>query len=1509
MIISLYLDDKILNFKLPTIVSGSYTFDFKDVEGSLINIDAKDGKWMLYQTDDVKVVKDNHFVKEVVLESNNFYIVQREEINYLLYVYDVMKTNIIAYEYDNNTNLIISNSSNANVLYNCNWLGNGNVQINCGENINVTNENVPIYINKFRVKNKNFILKTGDTLEIYGLRILFLAHIVLINNMFDKVTISEASAGLKTCVFTGEEEAEDIEVKNRDLYGPDDYFQKSPRLRRTIEKNKMKLTSPPASSETQQLPLILTIGPMLTMAITSIIMISNVLIKISNKETTMADSWPQLLTSIAMIVSTLLWPLVMRFYNERVQKKRKKEIRDKYVKYLDSKRKELEERAKDEKIILYENLITVEDCLKILDKRTINFWDKRIDQNDFLNVRLGVGKEKFSTELDYSEEDFAIDENELRDEADKLAEEFRYIDGVPVGYSFYENVITDVMGKSNISVSFVNNLMLQLLTFYSYEDLKLVVFTNDVGAKNWEYIRYLNHNFNNNKDFRFFSTNVEESKLLNEYLLFEINNRLNNEQKEYKPHYFIIIDGYENAKKLEFIDKIADSEKNIGFSILILENKLTKLPSKCSNFIIVDENSSTVLKNSYDKQEQIKFTPEIQYNIDMLGMAKKVANIPIEFNDAYSKLPDALSFLEMEHISKVEQLNILSRWNSNDSTRSLRTEIGVDSSGDMMFLDLHEKAHGPHGLIAGTTGSGKSEFIITYILSMCINYSPDDISFILIDYKGGGLALAFESKTTGMILPHLAGTITNLDKDEMNRTLVSIDSEVKRRQKMFNDARETLGESTIDIYKYQQFYKEGRIEEPIPHLFIICDEFAELKSQQPEFMDNLISVARIGRSLGVHLILATQKPSGVVNDQIWSNSRFKVCLKVQDESDSKEMLKKPDAAYIKEAGRFYLQVGYDEYYALGQSAWCGANYYPSDKVIKQVNKSVDFINNYGENIKSIQASSNTRIEAQGDQLTSVLKSIIDASNEVGKRSRKLWLENIPEVITCEALENKYSYDANENDISVVLGEYDAPEKQTQDVVKYNYIKDGNTLVYGNDASEVEMLLNTLIYQTSNHFSSDMVNFYIVDYGSELFRRYKTLPHVGGVVFQNDDEEFNNLLKMIKEETKKRKTLFADYGGQYTSYIANSGNTVPLKVVIINNYDSLYSAHQELYDIMPELVRDSERYGIIFWITGNSVNSINNRVTKSCTNSYAFKLKDITDYTLIFGKKLNNLPADIMGRGVLKADGMHCFQVASIIDNIDKTDEYLIDFIKEVRNNQQSIANKIPVLPSRVGLENVRNKITGLNSIPVGISKKDLEIITMDYTSSIGNIIASNKLANTEVVSKSLVTTFSYFKNIFYVVIDPTKMLSSVSNLITNYFTSDFDKVLDSITNIIKKYNSDKSSISGIIFIQGLSKFISKVEDKSKFDELIRVLKEYEKITIIIVDAASQIKTYSFESWFTQNFNTSDGVWIGKGMAEQSVFRIGTINKQMTAEYPNDMGFSISEGSANLIKLIDFVNKD
>ena len=158
------------------------------------------------------------------------------------------------------------------------------------------------------------------------------------------------------------------------------------------------------------------------------------------------------------------------------------------------------------------------------------------------------------------------------------------------------------------------------------------------------------------------------------------------------------------------------------------------------------------------------------------------------------------------------------------------------------------------------------------------------------------------------------------------RALISIRSEIKRRQKIFNQYK------INHIDAYIRLYRDGQADEPLPHLIIISDEFAELKKEQPEFIRELVSAARVGRSLGIHLILATQKPAGVVDDEIWSNSRFKLCLKVQDKQDSMGMLKRPEAAYLTQTGRAYLQIGNDESFDLFQSGYSGADYEPHNEI-------------------------------------------------------------------------------------------------------------------------------------------------------------------------------------------------------------------------------------------------------------------------------------------------------------------------------------------------------------------------------------------------------------------------------------------------------------------------------------------------------------------------------------------------------------------------------------------------
>lgn len=1510
MKIVLFAVDRLVEFVLPSQVFGTFSFDDKDEEDTkLINIESDNNEWFLYSTSEVKVLDNGNYIHKLKLIIGEFYTLEREGNKYLIYVTSICDDSFNNYKYNNKIKLVIGRGKDCNINYDINYIDNNLVTLSYINN-NLTlqkSSNEPVYINKRMVREQSTIVKYGDIISYYGLVIVIFNNIILINNPNNKVFVNKLTANIEDFKISVKEDYANYEIKDIDLYNDNDYFFKSPRIRRIIQNKTIKIDGPPSVKDADDVPLIYTLGPMLTMGMTSSVTLINTLTRISSGDTSLKESWSTMLIAVAMLFTTILWPALTKSFNKKQQKKKKIENINKYHTYLEEKKQEIDVESKLQSEILIENLLSNEQCYEMIMNRRTGLWGRRIEQEDFLTTRIGIGNYPTDITINCPDDGFSIEDTSLKKDALQIADSYHLIKNVPIGYSFLKNMITAIMGSKYKTDKFIENIILQLVTFHSYEDLKIVIFTNDENSEHWNFIKYLPHNFDNSRQFRFFATNAEEAKDLSSYLEQELNYRRYDEQMQesesnymsYKPYYLIITDNYRKIRKTGIMKAVTEINNNYGFSLLILENRLSKLPSKCNNFISIGDKNSSTLEDAYENQRIINFIDEIRYDFDMNLVAKKLSNIPIEFENGTKSLPNTITFLEMENIGKVEQLNIINRWKNNDPTKSLKAEVGVDENGDLMYLDLHEKYHGPHGLIAGMTGSGKSEFIITYVLSMALNYSPNEVSFILIDYKGGGLAGAFENKNSGIKLPHLAGTITNLDKAEMDRTLVSIDSEVRRRQKVFNEARDSLGESTIDIYKYQKFYREGKLTTPVPHLIIICDEFAELKSQQPDFMDNLISIARIGRSLGVHLILATQKPSGVVNDQIWSNSKFRVCLKVQEKADSMEMLKRPEAAELKQVGRFYLQVGYNELFTIGQSAWCGAKYFPSDKAKKVVDKSINFINNVGLIVKSIQAASGNKGAADGEELANILKYIIEAGKIEKLYSQKLWLDNIPSTILVDKLVEKYNYKYNNNVVEAIIGEYDDPSNQNQGLVKLNLNTEGNTIIYGTQGSDREMLLNSLIYSTVTRYEADSINYYIIDYGSEALRLFEKFPQVGDMVFSSEDEKLGNLIKMLKSIISERKKMFSAYGGEYNNYINNSGNKIPLIGTIINNYDAFSEVNANLEDEIIKLCRDGLRYGMFFIITANTDGSIRRRIKQNFSSIFALRLNDISDYNAIFNK-VNTLPKEIEGRGLFKIDEVYEFQTASIVDS--NLNAYINRVSEIIKEKSTSTAKRIPTLPKTVSLEFVARDLIGITSVPIGIAKQSLEVVKYDFTNYLSTFILSNTSNNTANFSRSLITELSMIKNIQLIVVDINKEVSSLKGKIKYYYDSEPSKVYDILLDYIKRIK-ENTSVKTVLYFQNFNKFKLKL-DTIKLEDFTKEIKSSENISLIIADDYKKLKKSEFDAWYRNIQNDTDGIWIGTGLSDQNLFKLSKLTKEMSSIYKNNFGFVIKDGRSELFKTIE-----
>ena len=1515
---NLYLfgDDEIIRFVLPIKKIGDFWMT-DNKNNNIINIKSENNEWIISGSDSVKI---NNTSENIILKLKTYYEIVKGDKKYLLYSENIIDNSFNRFK-STSLKIQVGSSNQCDIILPSSYCKEKEFtfnKVNDKWKITINNTSSNIYINGSKIKDSELLLNLGDEVNINGFRIVVTGLYFFVNNPFNNINTS-GSLLLSNIIL--EEQLVEGEISNDNMYKDDDYFLISPRIKRDIEVFNMNIDSPPKKENVQEIPLLYTLGPMLTMGASSMVTLSTSLAQYGAGEKTFGQICPTLIISFAMLMSMLVWPFLTKKFEAKNKKKREEERQDKYKNYLAKKRQELFREYDLQKRIYEENLVSCDVCYDMILNKRRTLWSRKLDQDDFLCCRIGVGKIEFNSKISYQKEDFTLDDDNLRNSLDNLIKEFKYIDNVPIGYSFSENNKVAISGICNNYLSFTNNLLLQLFSFYSYDSLKVVVFSDKENSKRWDYLKESPYCFSNDKHIRFFAVNTEEKQEISNYLTQIFENRkslvenvteTSNDYSKFNNYYLLLIDDIDSSRKMKIIESVLEEKKNLGFSILILEEKLSKLPSQVSDFITIGEKTSVVISSD---SEKIRFNNEFTDKYDMYDCMDILENTPIYLDSISKSIPNSVSFLELYGVGQVEQLNALNRWKNNDSTKTLKAEIGIGETGDLFLLDLHEKQHGPHGLVAGMTGSGKSEFIITYILSMAVNYSPEEVAFVLIDYKGGGLAGAFVDSESGDKLPHVVGTITNLDKAEINRALSSINSELRRRQTKFNEVRDSLGESTIDIYKYQKLYREGLINEPIPHLIIVCDEFAELKDQQPDFMDDLISTARIGRSLGVHLILATQKPTGVVDAQIWSNSKFKICLKVQDKQDSMEMIKRADAAELKNVGRFYLQVGYNEFFAMGQAAWAGAQYYPSKEYKKPIDKNLYFIDNIGEINKSIYNSiSKKNIKSEGEELINILRYLINVSKSMNLKINQLWLDKISSNIYIKNIYKKYNYQKVNFNINPIVGEYDDPENQMQGLLTLPITKNGNVLIYGMNESGKDELLQSLVYSTLLFYDTSEVNLYLLDFGAETLMNFNDAPQVGNVIVNGDDEKLENFIKMITSEMDKRKKLFMSYNGNYQDYIKLSGRGLANIVVIINSVEVMSEVYMDLTEKIIPVIREGSKYGINFVITTVSQNTVKFKIAQSCKQILCLQLNNDNEYRDILGKTNGVVPMNTLGRGLIKLEKVCEFQTAFISEP-----ENVLNSIKELisglEKNGIKKAKKIPTMPDVITLDGFKEKYLGINSIPLGLSKDNLLSSVYDYSKNVVNIISSDELENIRRFLNNYLKLLELNSNFDKIVIDGSNFFETF-NYNLQFVNDNYNLFIDSlkfnddnIQSILKSNNMNVRTLKNIknllVVIVNFEKFYSKLDDvhKNIFKEILNNNTDTLKINFVFVDIPSSFKKYEYEDWYKKCVNTNDGLWIGSGVTQQFVLKM-TIQPSGIATIDNEYGILIKKGIPSIIKLIN-----
>ena len=899
-------------------------------------------------------------------------------------------------------------------------------------------------------------------------------------------------------------------------------FKRNTRVKVALNDEKIEILDPPAKPQKPKNNVISRLLPSIVMVVAGI---------------AMSFVSPFMLISSGLGVVTAIIGLIQG--NQDFKKDAAARI-EKYNNYIANKRRDIEACRTEEQKTLEEIYIPQQVEQTRFDSFSSDLFDRTKDDEDFLCVRLGSGDVEAKREINYKKQEKLEIEDDLQELPEKLFNEYKNVHGAPIVCDLKVANAIGVIGSETFRFEMMKNIVIDIAARQYFSDVSMFFVAEKEHSNKIHWLRMLPHAYNADICIRNIICDDESKNIIFEYLYKELTVR--EQQKSFDKQLIVFLYdeyGFQIHPLSKFVDKASD----IGVIFVFFGKTKADVSIGCKFLIEEQEKQTALLVDTDDRATATAFSYPVITDAQAVSIVDLLAPVYTEEISLESTLTKNISMFELLNIIAVDDIDLKSRWAKSQVYKSMSAPIGVSKTG-IVALDLHDKAHGPHGLVAGTTGSGKSEILQTYILAMTTLFHPYEVGFVIIDFKGGGMVNQFRE------LPHLLGAITNIDGKAINRSLKSIKAELQKRQRLFADA------DVNHIDKYIKKYKAGEVSTPLPHLIIIVDEFAELKAEQPEFMKELISAARIGRSLGVHLILATQKPSGQVNEQIWSNSRFKLCLKVQSQEDSNEVLKSPLAAEIKEPGRAYLQVGNNEIFELFQSAYSGASEKADDSNIKEF--TIYNLNTSGRRVPVFQQKKQKNGENSSTQLDSIVKYVADYCHAIN-------LPKLPDICL-PALSENIAFPATDsvtpksNNVVVELGIYDDPDNQYQGTYSVDLTNE-NLMIIGSAQSGKTNLLQNIIRSISSKYSPDEVNIYIIDFASMVLKTFEPLNHVGGVVTSSEDEKLKNLMKLLFTEIETRKEKLLSVGvSSFSAYKEAGMIDLPQIVLLIDNITAL----KELY---------------------------------------------------------------------------------------------------------------------------------------------------------------------------------------------------------------------------------------------------------------------------------------------------------------------------------------------------------
>lgn len=1169
-------------------------------------------------------------------------------------------------------------------------------------------------------------------------------------------------------------------------------FNRSPQVWPHYEGKTFKLPQPPGTSKSGKFPLIAMIAP-LVMGAVMFLTTRNVM-------------------SIIFVALSPLIALATWIDKLVTDKKEKKGLVTDFLEEISTVRGQIQEALVEEHDVRCREIPSLETLVESVPQLAPVLWHRRPDQETFLTLMIGYGTTESRNTLESPQRGEAT--ADLWKEVTDVEAEAAMVSDVPILVSLRETGNLGLAGTVSWLDEVAPSIVAQAACLHSPAELTITAIASVTSSNRWNWLMWLPHVGSTHSPIdgpHLASTPTAVSSLVSK--LEELSAKRRQYVRESGSALPAVVLLVENDAPIERgrLVSLAENGPDTGIHLIWVAPEQSDLPAACRAFFVENHAERTMCFGLIKDNTETDITScETFTPLQAADMARRMS--PIQDAGApvvdQSDLPRAISYLTLADPALADNPSFtLDRWRQSGSLLkpgemppssggNLRGLIGQGSHGEFV-LDL--RVHGPHALVGGTTGAGKSEFLQAWVLGMAAANSPKRVTFLFVDYKGGA---AFADCVK---LPHCVGLVTDLSTHLVRRALTSLKAELRWREHLLNEKK------AKDLVSLEA---TGDPECP-PALIIIVDEFAALAEEIPDFVKGVVDVAQRGRSLGMHLIMATQRPAGVIKDNLRANTNLRIALRMADESDSTDVIGTPLASEFdsRVPGRGAVRTGPGRI-ALFQSGYAGGRTTSEPEPARIDIETMVFGSGTAWELPA-KPTSSAKNDRSPKDITRIVSTICTAAEMAQvPKPRKPWLPDLKKAYDLSELlplTVKAAHDSASTHL--VLGIADDPANQAQHPVFWNPDTDGNIAVYGAGGSGKSATLRTIAIAAGALAKAGRIDVYGFDSGSGGLAMLEPLPHVGAIITSSDQERVGRLLKRLIAIMDNRVEKFKTYkAGSLPDYRRLAADfTMARIILLIDGFASLRETYENstglthLWSMLARLLAEGRAVGIHVALSAERPNAVSTAIAASIQRRLILRQAEEGSYSILsIAKDILN-PETPAGRGVF-AEEVNEVQIAILNASPDTE--------KQAQSIDSMAKSMIQAGIARAeGVERLATFIP-MNALPADVSARPVlgiaeeSLNPLPFTPQGGFIVAGMPGSGRTTALRSLAQVLRRWdKRIPMYFIGPARSEIHAETLWTDTAKSDAEisALADDIMPQLEQVATDRPGV--IVVVESLTEFI------------------------------------------------------------------------------------------------------